>query len=71
MNKYNIGSLGFKTKKQSEEYTRTIVNELKTSRITKDDKYFSFFNNLIKKIILNVMKRLVVVLIISLFNLMF
>ena len=42
MNKYNIGSLGFKTKKESEEYTRKIVNELKTSRITKDDKYFSF-----------------------------
>ena len=70
MNKYYIGSQGFKTKKESEEYTRRIVNELKTSRITKDDKYFSFFNDLIK-IILNVMKRLVVVLIISLFNLMF
>jgi hypothetical protein len=42
MNKYNIGSIGFKTKKESEEYTRRIVNELKTSRITKDDKYFSF-----------------------------
>ena len=70
MNKYYIGSQGFKTKKQSEEYTRTIVNELKTSRITKDDKYFSFINDLIK-IILNVMNRLDVVLIIFLFNLMF
>ena len=48
MNKYYIGSQGFKTKKESEEYTRRIVNELKTSRITKDDKYFSFFNDLIK-----------------------
>ena len=28
--------------------TRRIVNELKTSRITKDDKYFSFFKDLIK-----------------------
>ena len=48
MNKYYIGSQGFKTKKESEEYTRRIVNELKTSRITKEDKYFSFFNDLIK-----------------------
>ena len=63
MNKYYIGSQGFKTKKETEEYTRKIVNELKTSRITRTDKYFSFFNDLIK-IILIVMRKLVAALII-------
>jgi hypothetical protein len=48
MSKYFIGSKGFKTKKDCETYTRNIVNELKTSRITKTNEYFNFFNDLIK-----------------------
>ena len=46
--KYFIGNLGFKTKKECENYTRTIINNLKCCKIDKEHEYFNFFNNLIK-----------------------
>jgi len=45
---YKIGDLEFKTKKEVENYTRNIINELNTCIINKDHIYFIFFNNLIK-----------------------
>ena len=48
MNKYFIGTIGFKTKKECEQYTRNIINDLKISQIKRTDKYFDFFNDLIK-----------------------
>lgn len=46
--KYNIGDIGFKTKKDCETYTRNIVNSNGCGRIHKDHKDYSFFENLIK-----------------------
>ena len=46
--KYYIGDLGFKTKKECETYTRNIINSLEIVKITKDHKYFSFFEDLLK-----------------------
>jgi len=47
MKKYFIGELEFKTKKESENYTRDIINNLGCCIISKDHIYFSFFDNLI------------------------
>jgi hypothetical protein len=46
--KYYIGELEFKTKKECENYTRNIINELSCCIINKDHTYFNFFDNLIK-----------------------
>lgn len=48
MQKYFIGNQGFKTKKECENFTRNIINELKTCRIDENHKYYSFFSSLIK-----------------------
>jgi len=47
MKKYFIGELEFKTKKESENYTRNIINKLGCCIINKDHIYFNFFDNLI------------------------
>ena len=46
--KYNIGELEFKTKKDCENYTRNIINNLGCCIINKDHIQYNFFNNLIK-----------------------
>lgn len=46
--KYCIGELEFKTKKDCEDYTRNIINNLGCCIIQKDNKHFNFFYNLIK-----------------------
>ena len=46
--KYNIGDLEFKTKKECENYTRNIINDLGCCVIQKDHKHFSFFESLIQ-----------------------
>ena len=46
--KYYIGKLEFKTKKECEDYTRNIINTLGCCKINKDHKNFSFFNDLLK-----------------------
>ena len=46
--KYYIGELEFKTKKECENYTRNIINNLGCCIINKDHTIFSFFNNLIQ-----------------------
>lgn len=46
--KYYIGELEFKTKKECENYTRKIINELGCCVINKDHKHFKFFDNLIQ-----------------------
>jgi len=45
--KYNIGDLEFKTKKDCENHTRKIINNLGCCIINKEHTHFSFFNNLI------------------------
>lgn len=47
MNKYYIGNIGFKSKKQCEDYTRTIINNLGCCIINREHPQFYFFNNLI------------------------
>ncbi len=46
--KYYIGDLEFKTKKECENYTRNIINDLGCCVIQKDHKHFSFFESLIQ-----------------------
>jgi hypothetical protein len=46
--KYYIGELEFKTKKECEDYTRNIINNLGCCIINKDHTQFKFFNNLIQ-----------------------
>ena len=46
--KYYIGKLGFKTKKECENYTRNIINNLGICIINKDHIQFSFFDDLIQ-----------------------
>jgi hypothetical protein len=46
--KYNIGILGFKTKKECEIFTRNKINSLGCCDIKKDNENYIFFNNLIK-----------------------
>lgn len=46
--KYCIGELEFKTKKECENYTRDIINNLGCCVINKEHTYFNFFNNLIQ-----------------------
>lgn len=46
--KYYIGELEFKTKKECENYTRNIINNLGCCIINKDHTHFSFFDNLIQ-----------------------
>jgi len=46
--KYNIGDIHFKTKKECENYTRNIINNLGCCIIKKNHTHFSFFDNLIK-----------------------
>ena len=46
--KYYIGDLKFKTKKECENYTRNIINNLGCCVIKKDHIHYSFFENLIK-----------------------
>ena len=46
--KYYIGELEFKTKKECENYTRNIINNLGCCIINKDHTKFSFFDNLIQ-----------------------
>ena len=45
---YYIGDLEFKTKKECENYTRNIINNLGCCIINKDHTQFNFFVNLIK-----------------------
>jgi hypothetical protein len=45
--KYYIGKLEFKTKKDCEEYTRNIINNLGCCIINKVHTYFNFFDDLI------------------------
>jgi len=45
---YYIGELEFKTKKECENYTRNIINDLGCCIINKDNTFFSFFDNLIQ-----------------------
>jgi hypothetical protein len=45
---YYIGNLEFRTKKECQEYTRNIINNLGCCIINKEHKQFIFFNNLIK-----------------------
>lgn len=45
---YNIGCLIFRTKKECAQFTREIINEVGISAITKDNNYYTFFNNLLK-----------------------
>jgi hypothetical protein len=47
-NKYYIGKMGFKTKKECENYTRNIINDLGCCIINKTDMYYTFFENLLK-----------------------
>ena len=46
--KYYIGELEFKTKKECEDYTRNIINNLGCCIINKDHTHFSFFDKLIQ-----------------------
>lgn len=46
--KYTIGELEFKTKKDCENYTRNKIHELGCCEIKKDNSNFNFFNNLLK-----------------------
>lgn len=46
--KYYIGELEFKTKKECYNYTRNIINNLGCCNINKDHIYFCFFLNLIQ-----------------------
>jgi hypothetical protein len=46
--KYYIGKLEFKTKKECENYTRNVINNLGCCIINKDHPQFIFFDNLIK-----------------------
>jgi len=46
--KYYIGELEFKTKKECENYTRNIINTLGCCIINKDHEQFNFFYDLIK-----------------------
>lgn len=46
--KYCIGNLEFKTKKECENYTRNIINSLGCCIIEKTHMHFDFFNALIK-----------------------
>jgi len=46
--KYFIGELEFKTKKECKTYTTNIINNLGCCIINKDHIYFSFFDNLIQ-----------------------
>jgi hypothetical protein len=46
--KYYIGKLEFKTKKECENYTRNIIYNLGCCIINKDHPQFNFFDNLIK-----------------------
>ena len=46
--KYYIGELEFKTKKDCEKYTRNIINNLGCCIIKKEHSQYSFFDNLIK-----------------------
>ena len=46
--KYNIGELEFKTKKECENYTRNIIENLGCCLINKDHIQYNFFNNLIE-----------------------
>ena len=46
--KYYIGELEFKTKKDCENYTRNIINNLGCCIINKDHVQFKFFSNLIQ-----------------------
>ena len=46
--KYYIGELEFKTKKECENYTRNVINNLGCCIINKDHTLFNFFDNLIK-----------------------
>jgi len=46
--KYYIGELEFKTKKECEDYTRNIINNLGCCIINNDHSHFAFFNNLLK-----------------------
>jgi hypothetical protein len=48
MSKYFIGDIGFNTKKDCENYTRNILNEIGFNEIRNTHKHFEFFNNLIK-----------------------
>ncbi len=48
MQKYFIGEIGFKTKKECESYTRSIINELGSCQINKDNDKYKFFSDLIK-----------------------
>jgi hypothetical protein len=47
MSKYFIGSLGFKTKKECESYTRSKINSIGVCVINKDDANYNFFIDLI------------------------
>jgi hypothetical protein len=48
MSKYKIGEVGFKTKKESYEYTRDLLNTLGVGRIiTTTDYYYSYFIGLL------------------------
>ncbi len=46
--KYYIGELEFKTKKECENYTRNIITNLGCCIINKDHSQFIFFDNLIQ-----------------------
>ena len=46
--KYFIGELEFKTKKECENYTRTIINTLGCCQIKKENVQYEFFNDLIQ-----------------------
>ena len=46
--KYYIGDIDFKTKKECENYTRSLIHYLGCCKIKKDHAHFSFFNNLIQ-----------------------
>ena len=43
--KYYIGELEFKTKKECENYTRNVINNLGCCIINKDHTLFNFFDN--------------------------
>lgn len=46
--KFYIGELEFKTKKECENYTRDIINNLGVCKILQDNFYYNFFLNLLK-----------------------
>ena len=46
--KYYIGDLEFKTKKECENYTRNIINDLGCCVIQRNNTHFSFFSSLIQ-----------------------